>query len=105
MIDTVPLMVVKKDGSKEFFDKRKLISGLFKACYKRPVSVEELAATIESELINSLRGEIPSDEIGTLVLKKLRDLDTVSYIRYASVYREFEDMQSFLEELERLKKD
>lgn len=100
VVDTIQIMVVKKDGTKEFFDRRKIISGILKACHKRPVDAEALAAEVESELTNSLRGEVTSDEIGKTVLQKLRKLDAVSYIRYASVYRDFDDIKSFLDELE-----
>lgn len=100
VVDTIQIMVVKKDGTKEFFDRRKIISGILKACHKRPVDAEALAAEVESELTNSLRGEVTSDEIGKTVLHKLRKLDAVSYIRYASVYRDFDDIKSFLDELE-----
>ena len=100
VVDTIQIMVVKKDGTKEFFDRRKIISGILKACHKRPVDAEALAADVETELTNSLRGEVTSDEIGKTVLQKLRKLDAVSYIRYASVYRDFDDIKSFLDELE-----
>ena len=100
VIDNIQLTVVKKDGTKEFFDRRKIASGILKACHKRPVDAEALAMEVESELTNSLRGEVTSDEIGKTVLQKLRKLDAVSYIRYASVYRDFDDIKSFLDELE-----
>ncbi len=100
VIDNIQLTVVKKDGTKEFFDRRKIASGILKACHKRPVDAEALATEVESELTNSLRGEVTSDEIGKTVLQKLRKLDAVSYIRYASVYRDFDDIKSFLDELE-----
>lgn len=100
VIDTIQMIVVKKDGSKEFFDQRKLASGILKACHKRPVDAEALAAEVGLELTNSLRGEVRTDEIGKMVLAKLRKLDAVSYIRYASVYRDFDDIKSFLDELE-----
>ena len=100
VIDTVQLIVIKKDGSKEVFDQRKLGSGILKACHKRPVDAEALAADVEAELTNSLCGEVRTDEIGKMVLSKLRGLDAVSYVRYASVYRDFDDIKSFLDELE-----
>ena len=100
VIDNIQLTVVKKDGTKEFFDRRKIASGILKACHKRPVDAEALATEVESELTNSLRGEVTSDKIGKTVLQKLRKLDAVSYIRYASVYRDFDDIKSFLDELE-----
>lgn len=99
VIDTVQMMVIKKDGSKEFFDKRKLVGGLMKACYKRNIDVEALAGEVESELQNSLRSEIPTVEIGEIVMEKLRRIDAVSYVRFASVYREFKDVETFMKEL------
>jgi len=103
IVDTIQIIAVKKDGSKEFFDRRKLTTGILKACHKRPVDAEALAAEVENELINSLRGEVKTDEIGKMVLQKLRKLDAVSYIRYASVYRDFDDIKSFLDELDSIK--
>ena len=99
-VESLPLIVIKKDGSKEVFDQRKLVSGILKACHKRPVDAEALAADVEAELTNSLCGEVRTDEIGKMVLSKLRGLDAVSYVRYASVYRDFDDIKSFLDELE-----
>lgn len=104
VIDTVPIAVVKRDGRKEFFDKHKLVLGIERACQKRPVNSEEIAASIESELQNSIMGEITSKEIGEMVLARLKELDTVSYIRFASVYREFKDIESFMEEIKSLSK-
>ena len=104
VIDSVQLVVVKKDGSKEFFDRMKLESGLIKACQKRPVDTAALAREIETELQNSLRAEITTTEIGEIIMKKLKALDAVSYVRFASVYREFKDVATFMEELERLNK-
>lgn len=104
VIDSVPLVVLKKDGSKEFFDRMKLESGLIKACQKRPVDTAALAQEIESELQNSLRQEITAEEIGEIIMEKLRALDAVSYVRFASVYREFKDVATFMEELKQLNK-
>ena len=104
VIDSVQLVVIKKDGSKEFFDRMKLESGLMKACQKRPVDTAALAREIESELQNSLRAEITTTEIGEIIMDKLKALDAVSYVRFASVYREFKDVATFMEELERLNK-
>lgn len=104
VIDSVQLVVIKKDGSKEFFDRMKLESGLIKACQKRPVDTAALALEIEAELQNSLRGEITTVEIGEIIMRKLKDRDAVSYVRFASVYREFKDLATFMEELERLNK-
>lgn len=102
VVDTVPISVVKRDGRREFFDKHKLILGIERACQKRPVDSAEVAAVIESDLQNSIVTEITSKEIGEMVLARLREIDTVSYIRFASVYREFKDIQSFVAEIESL---
>ena len=102
VVDTVPISVVKRDGRREFFDKHKLILGIERACQKRPVDPAEVAAAIESDLQNSIVTEITSNEIGEMVLARLREIDTVSYIRFASVYREFQDIQSFVAEIESL---
>jgi len=104
VIDSVQIVVIKKDGTKEFFDRMKLESGLIKACQKRPVDTSALALEIETELQNSLRGEITTTEIGEIIMEKLKKLDAVSYVRFASVYREFKDLATFMEELERLNK-
>lgn len=103
MIETMQILVRKKDGSKEHFDRNKLLSGLLKACQKRPVNAEEIVIEIESELQNSLRGEITTNEIGEMVMDKLKLRDEVAYVRFASVYREFKDIETFLTELSRLK--
>lgn len=99
VVDTVPITVIKRDGRHEFFDKHKLIVGIMRACQKRSVNAEEIASSIESELQNSLITEIKSADIGEMVLDRLRDVDIVSYIRFASVYREFKDLDSFAEEI------
>lgn len=103
IIETVQIIVVKKDGSKELFDKNKLLSGLLKACQKRPVNAEDIALEIETELQNSLKNEITTNEIGEMVMNKLKVKDEVAYVRFASVYREFKDIETFLTELSRLK--
>jgi len=102
VIDTVPIAVVKRDGRKEFFDKHKLILGIERACQKRPVDPEEIATSIETELQNSFTGDISSKDLGEMVLSRLKEIDTVSYIRFASVYREFQDIDSFMEEIKTL---
>ncbi len=99
VVDTVPIAVVKRDGRREFFDKHKLILGIERACQKRPVNAEEIAISIESELQNSIITEISSKDIGEMVLTRLREIDIVSYIRFASVYREFKDVDSFMNEI------
>lgn len=102
VVESVPLAVVKKDGSREFFDRHKLLSGVMKACQKRPVDAAAVVADIERELNNSLVAEISSRDIGELVMDRLRALDAVAYVRFASVYREFKDVDTFLEELNKM---
>ena len=98
------MIVVKKSGVKELFDKQKLLSGVLKSTEKRPVDAVSLVNEIEAELQNSLRQEVTSTEIGEMVMNKLKAADEVSYVRFASVYREFRDIDSFLSELKDLKK-
>ena len=103
--ETVPLIVVKKDGTRESFDRVKLFNGLLRACEKRPVPVEviEKAVTdIESQLQNSLEKEITSGKIGELAMEKLKDIDEVAYVRFASVYRQFKDVSTFVDEVTKL---
>ena len=105
-IETLPLLVIKKDNPREVFDKSKLLSGMLSACNKRPVTMDQLegiASEIEAELQNSLKREISSRQIGVLVMDKLKDLDEVAYVRFASVYREFKDLDSFMQELEKIR--
>ena len=105
LIETVPLIVVKKDGTRESFDRVKLFNGLLRACEKRPVPVEviEKAVTdIESQLQNSLEKEITSGKIGELAMEKLKDIDEVAYVRFASVYRQFKDVSTFVDEVTKL---
>ena len=102
VIDTVPIAVVKRNGKREFFDKHKLLRGIERACQKRPVNPEEIAGAIETELQNAIVEEISSQDIGEMVLARLKELDTVSYIRFASVYREFQDIDSFISEINSL---
>ena len=104
VIDTVPTTVVKRDGRREFFDKHKLTLGIERACQKRPVSAADIAADIETELQNAIITEISSKDIGEMVLARLKETDIVSYIRFASVYREFQDIDSFMEEIKSLGK-
>jgi transcriptional repressor NrdR len=109
-IDEIPLMVVKKDGSEQVFDRNKIMAGLVKSCYKRPVTGEQLEAIvndIEAELMGSLKSHISTTDIGVMVMDRLQKLDEVSYVRFASVYREFKDARTFMAELQKLadKKD
>lgn len=102
IIENVPIVVIKKDKSRETFDRSKLLSGLLKACEKRPVSIdtlEQIVDEIETLLQNSLDREVSSQRIGTYAMEKLKGVDEVAYVRFASVYREFKDINSFMEEL------
>lgn len=103
-IETVQVFVIKKSGSKEIFDRNKLLSGVLKACYKRPVDPELIVNEIEQDIYNSMRNEITTSEIGELVMLKLKDHDQVAYVRFASVYREFKDVDTFLKEIKDLMK-
>lgn len=103
IVDVFQPVVVKKDGSKQLFDKNKLLSGLLKACEKRPVNAEAVADEVESELINSLKREVTSSAIGDMVMMKLKSIDHVAYVRFASVHREFKDIDTFINELAKLK--
>ncbi len=102
-IETLPIFVIKKNGGKEEFDKQKLLTGVLKATQKRPVDAPELVSEIETELQNTLRQEVTSIELGEMVMKKLKERDEVAYVRFASVYREFKDIDTFLAELRELK--
>lgn len=105
IIESVPIIVVKKDKSREVFDRSKLFAGMLKACEKRPVSLEKIEAAvdeIEAELQNSLDREVTSVYIGELAMDKLKDLDEVAYVRFASVYRQFKDINTFMDELAKL---
>ena len=102
VVETTPVMVIKKDGSREAFSHDKLLRGVLKSCEKRPVSLsqlEEMVGEIEVELQNRMDREVPSAVIGELVMDKLKRIDQVAYVRFASVYREFKDINSFLQEL------
>ena len=104
-MEILPLMVVKKDGSRQTFDKTKLLNGMIRACEKRPVSfgtLEEMANEIEQVLQNEMDREIPSARIGELVMERLKKVDEVAYVRFASVYRQFKDISTFMEELNKL---
>ena len=99
VLESVQIIVIKKNGEKELFDRTKLLGGVLKATQKRPVSAEEIVNEIENELYNSLRNEITTTEIGEMVMDKLKSADKVAYVRFASVYREFTDVNNFLDEL------
>ncbi len=104
VVDSVSIAVVKRDGRREFFDSHKLMLGIERACQKRPVDALAIAKDIETELQNALISEISSKDIGEMVLSRLKEIDIVSYIRFASVYREFKDIDSFMEEIKSLSK-
>lgn len=104
VIESVQPIVIKKNGSREYFDKNKLLVGLLKACQKRPVDSAKIADEIEQELQNSLKLEITSYELGEMVMEKLKEIDAVAYVRFASVYREFKDVETFLSELQNILK-
>ncbi len=105
MIESLPIIVIKKDGSRESFDRQKLLTGMLRACEKRPVSIEMLdkaISDIETVIQNSLDREVSSDKIGELVMEKLKGIDEVAYVRFASVYRQFKDINTFMDELNKL---
>ncbi|RPI08822.1 MAG: transcriptional repressor NrdR [Acidobacteriales bacterium] len=104
-IDEVPYMVVKKDGRREKFDRQKVLSGLLKACEKRPVPMAKLAEMVdemEAKLSESAEREVSTTEIGEMLMDRLRALDKIAYVRFASVYRDFQDVEAFLNELKKL---
>jgi transcriptional repressor NrdR len=106
-IDEIPYMVVKKDGNREKFDRQKILSGLLKACEKRPVpmnKLEEIVDEVEAFVAESVERERPSSELGKLVMDRLRGLDKVAYVRFASVYLDFKDVREFMDELKDLLK-
>lgn len=104
-IETIPMMVIKKDDTREPYDRSKIESGILSACHKRPVSIAQINNTvdeIENAIFNREEKEIKSSEIGEIVMDRLKNLEEVAYVRFASVYREFKDVNTFLEELEKL---
>ena len=107
-LESTPVIVVKKDGSRQNFDRDKLLGVMLKACGKRPLSVaqlEKIIDEIEYKLQNSMQKEIPTTKVGELVMAKLKELDEVAYVRYASVYKQFKDVNTFMEELKGLLND
>ena len=104
-IETTPILVIKKNASRENFDRSKIINGLIKACEKRPVSrkqIDDIAENVELALNNEMMTEVKSDYIGELIMQDLKELDEISYVRFASVYRQFKDVNMFVEELRKL---
>ncbi len=107
-IDTIPLAVIKSDSTRETFDRDKILKGVMMSCNKRPISVEQmeqLVSEIENSIMNSMKREIESKEIGSMVMEKLKNLDEIAYVRFASVYRKFQDLDSFMDELAKLLKE
>jgi len=105
VVETTPIMVVKKDKTREAFDRNKLLSGLMRACEKRPVPVqllEQVVDSIQTEIQNSMDREVQSTQIGELAMAGLKDIDEVAYVRFASVYRQFKDINSFMDELKNI---
>ncbi|WP_312640454.1 transcriptional regulator NrdR [Hydrogenoanaerobacterium sp.] len=108
VVETMPLVVIKKDKSREIFDRDKLMNGLVRACEKRPISVEMLdniVNGIETQLLNMLEREVSSYQIGEMAMQRLKNIDEVAYVRFASVYRQFADINSFMDELKTLLKE
>lgn len=106
-LETMPLMVIKKDNSREAFDRSKIESGVVRSCHKRPVSTQQIDSmidNIENQIFNMEAREVPAAVIGELVMESLKELDEVAYVRFASVYREFKDVNTFMEELGKLLK-
>ena len=107
-MENVQLMVVKKDKTREVFDRNKLLNGIIKACEKRPISLQDIkniTENIEKVIFNSMEMEISSEEIGKLVMNELKKVDDVAYVRFASVYRQFKDINTFMDELKKLLDD
>ena len=105
IIETTPIMVVKKDNSREVFDREKIKRGIIKSCEKRPVSIEQIESIIsyiENEINKDYKSEINTDKIGEMVMDKLKDIDEVSYVRFASVYRQFKDINTLVSELKNI---
>ncbi|MCR5669018.1 MAG: transcriptional regulator NrdR [Lachnospiraceae bacterium] len=104
-VETIPLIVIKKDNNREQYDRSKIEGGILRACHKRPVSASDITKVVddvETVIFSSEEKEIPSDRIGEIVMDKLKDLDAVAYVRFASVYREFKDVNTFMNELKKM---
>ncbi len=104
-IETIPLIIIKKDNNRETYDRSKIEAGVLRACHKRPVSagqLERLVEEVEAEIFNMEEKEISTQDIGELVMNKLKDVDAVAYVRFASVYREFKDINTFMDELKKV---
>ncbi|MBO5082948.1 MAG: transcriptional repressor NrdR [Lachnospiraceae bacterium] len=106
-VETIPLIIIKKDNNRETYDRTKIEAGILRACHKRPVSaaqITQLVDAVETEIVNREEREISSNIIGELIMNKLKDLDPVAYVRFASVYREFKDVNTFMDELKKILK-
>jgi len=104
-VEAIPLVVVKKDNTREQYDRTKIEKGVFKSCHKRPISIDkvtEIVESIENTIFNMEEKEISSNTIGELVMEKLKETDAVAYVRFASVYREFKDVSTFMEEIKKI---
>lgn len=104
-IETIPLIVIKKDNTREQFDRSKIEAGILRACHKRPISAEQITALVddvETEIFSREEKEIPSSDIGEVVMDRLKDIEAVAYVRFASVYREFKDVNTFMSELKKM---
>lgn len=104
-VETIPLIVIKKDNNREQYDRSKIEGGILSACYKRPVSAEDIQKTIEkieTEIFSREEKEIPTSVIGEIVMEKLKELDEVAYVRFASIYREFKDVNTFMSEIKKI---
>lgn len=104
-VETIPLIIVKKDNNRETYDRKKIESGVLRACHKRPISAEQiqhLVDSVETDIFSREEKEIPSTLIGELVMEKLKDIEAVAYVRFASVYREFKDVNTFMDELKKM---
>jgi len=107
-VEQLPILVIKKDNRREVYDRDKILKGMIKACEKRPVPIkilEEITDEIDKRIINSMEREITSTEIGEMVMEKLKNVDEVAYVRFASVYRQFKDINTFMDELKKLLKE
>ena len=105
MIETIPLIIIKKDNNRETYDRSKIEAGVLRACHKRPVSagqIDKLVEEVETEIFNMEEREISTQDIGEMVMNKLKDMDAVAYVRFASVYREFKDINTFMDELKKV---
>ena len=106
-VETLPLIVVKKDNNREPYDREKIVAGIVRSCHKRPISmkqINDMVDDIEGQIFNMEEKEIPTTTIGSIVMDKLQDLDEVAYVRFASVYREFKDVNTFMDEIKKILK-